>query len=90
MGDTSVKFETTVLSALQLAQDELIIDGMESLETNEAFCELKMLWSSVSKRHFGGIRQQHKHVTMAAFPMLTSISIDSIKNLCDEWSQGVA
>ena len=49
------KFETTVLSALQLAQDELVSDGMESSQTNEAFRELKMLLSSVSKRHFGGI-----------------------------------
>ena len=68
------KFETTVLSALQLAQDELISAGMESSQTNEAFRELKMWLSSVSKRHFGGIRQQHKHVLLAAFPMLTSIS----------------
>ena len=67
------KFETYVLSALQLAQDELVSDGMESSQTNEAFRELKML-SSVSKRHFGGIRQQHKHMLLAAFPMLTSIS----------------
>lgn len=73
MADASAKFEATVLSALQLAQDELISDGMESSQTNEAFHELKML-SSVSKRHFGGIRQQHKHVLLAGFPMLTSIS----------------
>ena len=75
MADASVnKFETTVLSALQLAQDEMISAGMESSQTNEAFRELKMWLSSVSKRHFGGIRQQHKHVLLAAFPMLTSIS----------------
>ena len=75
MADASVnKFETTVLSALQLAQDELISAGMESSQTNEAFRELKICLSSVSKRHFGGIRQQHKHVLLAAFPMLTSMS----------------
>ena len=52
MADASVnKFETTVLSALQLAQDELISAGMESSQTNEAFRELKMWLSSVSKRH---------------------------------------
>ena len=52
MADASVnKFETTVLSALQLAQDGLISAGMESSQTNEAFHELKMLLSSVSKRH---------------------------------------
>ena len=73
MEDASAKFETTVHSALQLAQDELISDGIESSQTNEAFRELKML-TSVSKRRFGGIRQQHKHVLLAAFPMLTSIS----------------
>lgn len=74
MAEASVnKFETTVLSALQLAQDGLISAGMESSQTNEAFHELKMLLSSVSKRHFGGIRQQHKYVLLAAFPMLTSI-----------------
>ena len=75
MVDASVnKFETTVLSALQLAQDELISDGRESSQRNEAFRELKMLLSSVSKTHSGGIRWQHKHVLLAAFPMLTSIS----------------
>ena len=38
MADASVnKFETTVLSALQLAEDELISAGMESSQTNEAF-----------------------------------------------------
>ena len=45
MADASVKFETTVLSALQLARDELISDGMESSQTNEAFRDLKMLSS---------------------------------------------
>ena len=74
MADESVnKFETTVLSALQRAHDELISDGMNSVQTNEAFRELKKLLSSVSKKHFGGIRQQHRHVLLAAFPMLTSI-----------------
>ena len=44
MADASVnKFETTVLPALQLAQDELISAGMESSPTNEAFCELTQL-----------------------------------------------
>lgn len=74
MADASVnKFEMTVFSALHQAQDELISAGMESSQTNEAFHELKMLYS-VSKRHFGGIRQQDKHVLLAAFPMLTNIS----------------
>ena len=67
------KFETTVLPALQLAQDELISAGMESSPTNEAFCELRMCSSSVSKKHFGSVRQKHRHVLLAAFPMLTSI-----------------
>lgn len=72
MADASVnKFEMTVLSALHLAQDGLISAGMESSQTNEAFRELKMY--SVSKRDFGGIWQQHKHVLLAAFPMLTNI-----------------
>ena len=73
MADVSVnKFEMTVLSALHQAQDELISAGLESSHTNEAFRELKMY--SVSKRHFGGIRQPDKHVLLAAFPMLTNIS----------------
>lgn len=75
MANASVnKFETTVLSALQLAQGELISAGMESSQTNEAFRELKMCLSSVSKRHFGGVLQKHKHMLLAAFPLLTSIS----------------
>ena len=69
MADARVnKFEMTVFSALHRAQDELISAGMESSQTNEAFHELKVLYS-VSKRHFGGIRQQDKHVLLAAFPI---------------------
>ena len=53
MADASVnKFETTVLPALQLAQDELISAGMESSQANEAFRELRMCLSSVSKKAF--------------------------------------
>lgn len=85
MADASIKkFERTVLSALQLAQDELVSAEMESSQTNEAFRELKMLLSSVSKRHSGGIRQQHKHMLLAAFRMLTSIQKDGIKHSCDK------
>ena len=78
------KFEITVLSALKLAQDELINDGMESSTTKEAFAELSKLMSSVSKKHFGSIRQRHKHELVGAFPMLTRLHSDGIKHSCDE------
>ena len=75
MADANInQSEITVLSVLRLAQDELINDGMESSITKEVSAELRKLMSSVSKKHFGSIRQRHKHELVGAFPMLTRIA----------------
>lgn len=69
----SSRFET---KALINAEDELLKDGLQKASVKDALKELKSLLKTVSKRYFGGKREdEYIHVVGPYFPILKRWSV---------------
>ena len=75
MADTPLdKFQSTVLTALFSAKDELLHSGLELWRTKDAIDELKKLIPLVAEKQFGNFGEGYKFSIVEAFPMLTRIA----------------
>ena len=81
MADTKIKFETTVIGALAVAEAELNREGLDAGNVRNALKELRALLKPVSSRHFAGLRKQHKHIVGQLFPMLQRTAVRWYKQM---------